>query len=125
MRAAILEYFEGLDDIDVCGIAASAEEALEGLESADPSLVLLDISLPGRNGLELLGQIRREWELPCVVLTGHVGRSPVANAFEAGAGGYVLKGIPDDLEIAVRTVADGGTFISEPLAPVGNGRAPR
>lgn len=115
MREALLEYFDSVDDVDVCGIAGSAEQASEELEIADPTLVLLDLSLPGRSGLELLEEITRRWQLHCIVLSGHIERAQIERAFSSGARAYVLKGKPDDLLIAIRVVAAGGTYLSEGL----------
>lgn len=115
MREALLEHLDHTDGVEVCGIAANAETAAAELPTLHPDIVILDLSLPGRGGFELLAEVRREWQFSCVVLSGHTERSHVERALAAGASAYVLKGRPDDLLPAIRSVAAGGAYLSEPL----------
>lgn len=115
MRETLVDYLHFSPDIELCGVAASAEEAAEGIGGSDASLVLLDLSLPQRSGLDLLGEIRSRWRLPCVILSGHGELSHVERAFAAGASGYVLKGAPQDVPAAIRSVMEGRTFVSDTL----------
>ena len=115
MRDTLVEYLELSEDLEICGTAASAEEALEALPSADSSLVLVDLSLPGASGLDLLENIRRRWELPCVVLSGHKERSHLERAFRSGARGYLLKGRPEEIPVALRSIMGGEVYLAEPL----------
>jgi CheY-like chemotaxis protein len=74
--------------------ASSAEEALEGLASVSPDLVLLDLTLPHMTGWELLQKIRSEDGIattPVVMLTGHVGDDVAKRASELGASGVLAK----------------------------------
>lgn len=112
MRETLDDYFRVCPDIEVCGMASSAEEALEELDVLTPTVVLLDLSLPGRSGLDLLADIRDRWGTPCVVLSGHGGRGYVRRALDAGARGYVLKGSPGEARAAVRAAADGQVHLS-------------
>ena len=115
MRETLVDYLHFTPDIELCGVAASAEEAAREIEGSGANLVLLDLSLPNRSGLDLLDEIRRRWQLPCVILSGHGERSHVERAFAAGANGYVLKGTPQDVPAAIRSVMEGRTFVSESL----------
>lgn len=115
MRETLVEYFEVVPDIEVCGVAESAEEAIDSLARAEPSLVLLDLSLPGRSGVELIHDIRERLALPCVVLSGHREPSYVGKAFAAGAQGYVLKGRPSEISAAIRNVMEGKVYLSNCL----------
>ncbi len=107
--------------IELCGTATNADEAMAGLEASDPSPVLVDLSLPGRGGFELIREIRQSLALPCVVLSGHGNLRHVEQAFSAGARGYVLKGRPADVVRAIRDVMDGNRYVSAALRDGGNG----
>ena len=114
MRDTLVDYLR-VTKLDVCGVAGSAEEALDGLGDANPDLVLLDLSLPGRSGLDLLTEIQSGACTPCIVLSGHREESYVGRAFAAGAKGYVLKGQPGDIGDAIRAVLAGGVYLSGSL----------
>lgn len=96
-------------------MAATAEDASVDLEAAAPTLVLLDLSLPGRSGLDLLAEIQERWALPCIVLSGHGEKGYVGRALSAGARGYVLKGRPHEVIHAIRRVMKGEVYLSELL----------
>jgi DNA-binding NarL/FixJ family response regulator len=82
------------------------------------TVVILDIGLPGANGLDLLATIRREKpELPVLILTVHPEEQYAVRAIRAGAAGFLTKeSAPDRLIDAVRKVAGGGRFVSPELA---------
>ena len=107
MRETLQDYFALAPDLEICGMAESAEAASEALEAAAPDVVVVDLSLPGRSGLELVQEIQERWSTPCVVLSGHGERTYVARAFACGARGYVLKGDPQELPVAIRAVLGG------------------
>ena len=115
MRETLVAYLGLSPDIELCGMASTAEEASEQIEASDPSLVLLDLSLPGRSGLDLLSEITQRWQYPCVILSGHGEQGHVGRAFAAGARGYVLKGTPHEVPVAIRSVMDGQVFLSDSL----------
>ena len=113
MRQSLRAFLRRQADIDFCGEAATAEAALGQLEEARPDLVLIDVSLPGMSGLDLLELIRqRHPDLLCVMLSGHGERSHVDHALMAGARGYILKGDTDELAGALRKVIQGETYLS-------------
>jgi DNA-binding NarL/FixJ family response regulator len=100
----------------VSGTASSAEEALKSLSHVAVDLVLIDVGLPGMNGIELVKILHdQKLEAPCLMLSGHERIEFVKRALEAGAKGYVLK--TDTLAIlrAVQQVLAGEIYISDEL----------
>ena len=102
-------------DLEVVGSAASGEQALDLAASLGPDLVLLDLSLPGMHGLDVLGALQTLSRAPrVVVLTVHDDDDIVLGAVRGGAQGYVLKNATrDELIAAVRRVAAGGQAFDE------------
>lgn len=115
MRETLQDYLALAPDLEICGMAESAEAALEALDAAAPDVVVVDLSLPGRSGLELVEEIRERWGTPCVILSGHGERTYVGRAFACGARGYVLKGNPRDLPLAIASVLEGEIHLSPAL----------
>ena len=104
--------------IDVLS-AIDRDEALTALaRHPDCALVLLDLTLPGAHGLDLLAQLRRDFPLlPVVVLSATHDRATVGAAMAAGAQGYIAKtSTPDELIDAVRTVLEGGRSVTSHIA---------
>lgn len=113
MRQSLRAFVKRQADIEVCGDANTGEAALEQIAETQPDIVLIDVSLPGMSGLDLLEILReRHPTLLCVMLSGHGERSHVDHALMAGARGYILKGDTDDLAIALRKVIQGETYLS-------------
>ncbi|MFP4623952.1 MAG: response regulator transcription factor [Gemmatimonadota bacterium] len=115
MRETLRDYLALSPDLELCGEAGDAETASEELEPAGPDVVVVDLSLPGRSGLELVEEIQARWGTPCVILSGHGERTYVGKALAAGARGYVLKGNPADLPVAIRQVLSGEIYLSDGL----------
>jgi len=117
--------------IEIAGEAATAEEAMEAIASARPDVVLLDLHLPDRNGLEVLREIRdRSPDLPVVILTMSDQPEYVEEAVRAGAAGYLVKNAPqDELARALRAAAAGDGYIqaevTRPLLARFAAQAPR
>lgn len=105
-------------DAAEAGEAANAAEALSLLVRESWDLVLLDINLPGRSGLELLEECRRlQPATPVLVLTAHSEEQFAVQAFRLGAAGYITKQEAADLLVtAVRRVLAGGRYVSNSLA---------
>lgn len=102
--------------VAVGGLVASAEEALERLAGEVYDLVLIDVSLPGMSGIELVALIQRDHpHIRCLMLSGHVEMEYVRRALSAGARGYVVKGKPLDLIAGIRQVIDGEIYVSDEL----------
>ena len=96
------------------GEAESAAEALTGVRTAEWDVVVLDLTMPGVNGLELLRDIRRERpELPILVLSIHPAEQFARRTMNAGASGYLTKHTgPTELVRAIDTLISGGLYVS-------------
>lgn len=108
------EYFIGrMEDLEVVGLAESAEEALEDEVINEAELALVDVSLPGMSGIDLVAVLReRRPGLPCLIVSGHSEDVYAESAHEAGARGYVMKGDPFKIVKAIRKVLEGETCFS-------------
>ncbi len=114
MRDGIAQLVNQQADLEVCGEASSALEALEALGCVDPDLMLVDISLTGMDGIELIKIVRkRKAGLPMLVLSMHAESLYAERAVRAGAKGYVMKhASPETLLEAMRRVLSGRLFLS-------------
>ena len=116
LRQMLGEYVRNLAGFEVCGAVATAEEALAALEITPADLVVVDVSLPRMDGVELASAIQAQWPaLPCLMLSGHGETTHVERALAAGARGYVWKGDPSELGVALQRVLEGETYISEAM----------
>ncbi len=100
------------------GEAASAQEALEMVSKKAWSLVLLDISMPGPSGLDIIPALREAWPLmPLLVLSTYAEEQFALRALRAGASGYITKdSLDEELVRAVKKVLEGGRYLSGNLA---------
>lgn len=120
MLEVVRDFISVMSDLQMCGEAASAEDALEILDAAAPDLVLVDTSLGRMNGIDFVAEVQQRWPgLPCLMLSGHGQEHYVARALNVGARGYVLKGDPSELPQAIRSVLGGGQYISPNLRMTG------
>lgn len=103
-----------LAGVEVVGEAADGAEALAVIDACEPEVVLLDLRMPGRDGIWALQQLReRGSEVPVLVLTTFDDDALVLEALHAGARGYLLKDVTlERLTRAVEVLADGGTLIA-------------
>lgn len=105
-------------DIEVIGEADNGREALERLAELQPDVILMDISMPGLNGIEATRQMRQQYpNIKVVVLSMHTGEEYIFQVLRAGAVGYVLKQ-SDSMEVlaAIRAALSGGSFLSPPIS---------
>ena len=102
------------ESLEVCGSCGSGEAALDQLSGARPDVVLIDVSLPGMSGFELLERIRAAYpELACVMLSGHRSARYAAQAKAGGAKAYVVKTDVQRLTGVLRDVRkNGGAFLA-------------
>jgi DNA-binding NarL/FixJ family response regulator len=98
--------------------AASGEEAIRKANGAAWDLVILDLSLPDRSGLDVLKQLKTEYhDLPVLVLTMHSEDQYAVRALKNGASGFLTKeGAPEQLVVAVKRILAGGKYLSPSLA---------
>ena len=108
---------EGLDEVTV-DVASKGYELLTKISDNDYDIVLLDISLPDINGLEVLREIKkRRRKLPVLVLSMYPEENYAARAYEGGAQGYLTKAsAPDELLLAVRKILSGKKYVSPSFA---------
>jgi DNA-binding NarL/FixJ family response regulator len=101
--------------LGVCGMAGSVRDALALVESLKPDLVITDLTLPGRNGLEFIKDLAATHpEIPVIVLSMHDEMIYAERVLRAGGRGYVMKDIPPArLLEAIRIVLGGGVFASQ------------
>lgn len=118
VREGLKRILSTFDDIAICGEAANAPDALVELRRRSFDLLLLDVSLPGRTGLELLKMIKAELPtLPVLILSAYTEDQYAVRALRDGADGYLNKeSAPDLLVTAIRKVASGGKYVSPAMA---------
>jgi DNA-binding NarL/FixJ family response regulator len=105
-------------DLVVCGAAEEAESALAAIAASRPDVVVLDISLPGRDGIELLKSIRSaDPELPILVLSMHDETMYAERALRAGANGYIMKQeATENVLVALRRILRREVYLSDRIA---------
>lgn len=118
VRHGIRQTLALCPSFDICGEAENGWEAIEQVRHHAFDLVLLDMSLPGPSGVELIRRLHQEQpQLRILVLSMHREGQLAAKALKAGASGYLTKGCePEILLIAVKKVAAGGRFIEPGMA---------
>ena len=114
MAALLKERFKGVE----IGQAENAKVGLEAALNEDWDLVMADIGLPGRSGLELIQDIKRQkLGLPILVISGHSEKDYALRALKLGASGFVSKASGAEVLItAVQKILDGGRFVSQAVA---------
>ncbi|MDT7855133.1 response regulator transcription factor [Rubrivirga sp. S365] len=118
VRWGLDKLFAAEDDLAVAGEAATADEALQLMGAETFDLVLLDIGLKQGSGLDLIGQIRAQYDdLPVLVLSMYQERFYAERVLRAGAQGFVTKqGDPRAVVEAIRRVLGGDLYVSDALA---------
>ena len=118
VRAGLKELLAESGDMVVSGEAGTGPEVLARVREADYDVVVLDMSMPGRSGIELIRQLRKErTRLRILVLSAHSEAQYAVRAIKAGASGYLGKdGAADQLVAAIRRVAGGGAWMSPEAA---------
>lgn len=118
VRKGLKEIIEEIPDMAVRGEASTGQEALEKARKGDFDIVVLDISMPGGNGLDILKQLKDEKpELSVLVLSMYPEEQYAVRVLRAGASGYLTKeSAPEELIAAIRKASKGGKYISSSLA---------
>ena len=106
------------DDLCVAGEASEGLEALKMIESLKPNVVVMDINMPGMNGIETVKEIRKsDKEVKILMLTMHEDEDYIFDAISAGVDGYIFK--MSDMELfleAVKTVAEGKNYYAQKVS---------
>jgi DNA-binding NarL/FixJ family response regulator len=118
VRAGLRRIIEDSGDIAVVAEASDGREAIQKTHETQPDVVVVDISMPGLDGLEVISQLLIHYpRLPILVLTMHEEEQYVIRVFGAGAMGYITKrSAPEQLVTAIRKVHTGGRYLSDSAA---------
>jgi DNA-binding NarL/FixJ family response regulator len=118
LRDGVKVLIELETDFQVVGDFCCVDESLAGIRDLQPDLVVTDLALPGRSGIELLAEIRQLSPLTRkLVLTAHENEEYIRAALKAGADGYVLKDANSaELMLAIRTVSLGQQYLCKAIA---------
>jgi len=118
MRRGLIHSINSQPGLKACGEAESAENALQVVQQVRPDVVITDIALPGKNGLELVKDLQAfDPTLPVVVLSMHDESIYAERALRAGAKAYVMKQEgPDTLFVAIDKVLAGEVYVSEKVS---------
>jgi DNA-binding NarL/FixJ family response regulator len=118
LREGLSALIEIESDFVIVGEFCCVEDALDGIGALQPDLLMTDLALPGRSGIELLAEIQRlSPGTRKLVLTAHENEEYIRAALNAGADGYVLKNANStELMLAIRTVSAGQQFLCKGIA---------
>jgi DNA-binding NarL/FixJ family response regulator len=118
VRAGVRSLLEKMTDIEVVAEAGDGHQALELTKKLLPDVVLMDVAIPGLNGLEALARITKEFPaVKVIILSMHANEEYVLQALRAGACGYLVKDAAvAELELAVRAVTRGETHLSSRIS---------
>ncbi|MFC0348433.1 response regulator [Undibacterium danionis] len=118
MREGLKRILDGIEDIQVIGEAIDGHDTITKVRSEIFDVLLLDLSMPGRSGVDLIHQIKDEFpKLPILILTMHEEEQYAVRAIRAGANGYLTKeSAGTQLVSALRKVASGRPYISMEVA---------
>jgi len=118
VRKGLREILREASESTLVAEASNGQEALEKVGAEAWDVVLLDISMPGYNGLEVLRRVKQRCpKLPVLMLSLHSGYHYVMGSLKAGASGYLNKETaPEELVVAIHTAIDGGVYVSHGLA---------
>jgi len=118
VRAGIKQILAETSDMVAADEAGSGQEVLNLIQKKDYDVILLDISMPGRSGLEVLKDLKKEKpKTPVLILSIYPEEQYAIRALRAGASGYLTKSsAPNELVSAIRKISSGGRYITEALA---------
>jgi DNA-binding NarL/FixJ family response regulator len=118
MRVGIAALIASSKEMITVGQVGTGEEAIEQHALLRPDVTLMDLRLPGLSGVEIIRRIRaRTPHARFIVLTTYDGDEDIHQAMEAGASGYLVKGLPQEMLVnAVRKVHSGGRYLPPPMS---------
>jgi len=114
LRAGLRSLLDQDPNIEIVGEAADGRDAVRAVGQLTPDLVLMDLTMPGMNGIEAVTEIKRRYpEVRILVMTLHKTEDFIHASLRAGADGYILKDAThDELRVAIRSVLLGKTYLS-------------
>src|SRR5881394_668610 len=114
----LLKVLSTFPEIEVVGSAQEGEAAVDEILKVKPQLVLLDLELPGIDGIEVTKRVkRRANDIEILILTSFDDETKVYEAITAGASGYLVKRVgPDEIRSGIREVMEGGTVLEAIIA---------
>jgi DNA-binding NarL/FixJ family response regulator len=114
MRTGMRAWLRSMARMEVVGETSDGREALRLIAKVQPQVVLMDIGMPGLNGLEATLQVTKDFpRVRVLILSMHANEEYVVQALRAGASGYILKDAePEELELALKAVSRGKTYLS-------------
>jgi two-component system, NarL family, response regulator LiaR len=120
IRVGIAAYLENEDDIHIVAEADTAEEGIKKINQHKPDLVIMDVTLPGMNGIDATRHIKKTFpDMKVVMLTSHEDEETVIASLGAGANAYCLKDIsPKRLVEVIHSVMDGAAWLDPVIATV-------
>jgi len=118
VRGGIRALLESVPDVEIVGESGDGREALELIGKQRPDVALLDITMPGLNGLEVASRVAKESpRTRILILSMHTNETYVAQALQAGVAGYLLKASAvEELPLALKAVARGETYLSPAIS---------
>lgn len=118
VRQGLRQILSDTDDLEVAGEASNGIEALQQVRQNNFDVVLMDVSMPDRNGIDALKMMRKEYpRMPVLMLSMYPEEQYAIRALKAGAAGYLNKqSAPEQLVTAIRQVASGKKYVSASLA---------
>ena len=118
VRAGMRALVQKIEGVEVVSDVGDGWEAVKAVQADAPDLVLMDIAMPGLNGLDATSRIVKESPTTRVILLSmHANEEYFQQALQAGASGYLLKGAElAELELAIRTVGKGETYLTPAVA---------
>ena len=119
VRQGLDLLFGDIDDLELVGTVETGEEAIDAVAELQPEVVLMDVRLPGIDGVSAVKRIQQVAPgVKTVMFSAYGDKRLLSDAIAAGARGYVMKGSPpEDLLRAIRSVAEGKAFVDPSLSP--------
>lgn len=116
VRKGLLQIINNEPGLQVCGEAESAQETLARIQECTPDLLLVDISIKGANGIELIKNLKGIYNIPVLMLSIHDESLYAERALRAGAKGYIMKHeAPEKVILAIKRVLSGEIYLSEKM----------
>lgn len=118
LRAGLRALLSQDTDIEIVGEASNGRDAIQAVGALSPHLVLMDLNMPGMNGIEAILDIKRRYpETRVLVMTIHKTDEYIHESLRAGADGYILKDVThDELRVAIRSVLNGKSYLSPDIS---------